>query len=118
MMNMAILAVGYSRPRSLSRLLASLTQAKYDGEKVALIISLDKGDNREVEKAAAEYVWPFGEKHVVIQPQRLGLRKHRPEYMLIETNFRDEIEAYLCGPYEAADEFSHHDILYRRKEDV
>ena len=45
----------------------------------------------------------------------LDLQKYRPEYMLIETNFRDEIEAYLCDRYEAVDEFSHHDILYRRK---
>lgn len=45
----------------------------------------------------------------------LDLQKYRPEYMLIETNFRDEIETYLSGQYEAVDEFSHHDILYRRK---
>lgn len=76
MMSIAIIAVGYNRPQCLSRLLASLTQAKYDGEEVTLIVSIDAGGSEEVENVAAEYVWPFGEKRLVIQPQRLGLRKH------------------------------------------
>ena len=76
MMSIAIIAIGYNRPQCLSRLLASLTQAKYDGEEVALIVSIDAGGNEAVENVAAEYVWPFGEKRTVIQPQRLGLRKH------------------------------------------
>jgi hypothetical protein len=75
-MDIALVVVGHNRPGSLSRLLASLRDAKYDGERVSLIISLDRADNREVERIASECEWPFGVKRVVIQPQRLGLRKH------------------------------------------
>jgi hypothetical protein len=75
-MTIPIIAVGYSRPRCLSRLLTSLLLAEYDGQEVVLIISIDKSGNDEVERVAAEFVWPFGEKRVVLQPQRLGLRKH------------------------------------------
>lgn len=75
-MSIALVVVGYNRPGSLSRLLTSLRGAEYDGDRVPLVVSLDRADNREVERIASECEWPFGEKRVVIQPQRLGLRKH------------------------------------------
>jgi FkbM family methyltransferase len=44
----------------------------------------------------------------------LDLDRYRPKYMLVETNFRDEIEEHLSAQgYEAIDTFSHHDVLYR-----
>lgn len=43
------------------------------------------------------------------------LEKYRPKYMLIETTFRDEVEACISDYYEVADEFSPLDILYRLK---
>jgi FkbM family methyltransferase len=46
----------------------------------------------------------------------LDLEKYRPKYMLIETDFREEIEEYLSvRGYEAVDMLSHHDVLYRGK---
>ena len=46
--------------------------------------------------------------------QGLDLNRYRPRYMLIETDFRDEIEEYLSDrDYEAIDTLSHHDVLYR-----
>ena len=76
MANPAIVVVGYNRPESLARLLRSLGQALYDGREVTLIISVNKADRPEVANVAAGYVWPLGEKRVVMQPQRLGLRQH------------------------------------------
>lgn len=44
----------------------------------------------------------------------LDLTKYRPTYILIEANYRDEIDNYLAAhAYTAIDELSHHDILYR-----
>lgn len=45
----------------------------------------------------------------------LDLNRHRPGHMLIEARYRDEIDAYLSGSYEAIAELSHHDVLYRAK---
>lgn len=72
----AIVAVGYNRPKSLKRLLDSLSKAVYDGESVPLVISIDKADNKDVERIAQEYRWPFGPKRTILQPTRLGLRRH------------------------------------------
>lgn len=47
--------------------------------------------------------------------QGLDFEKYRPQYMLIEANFRDGIEAYISRYYDIADEFSDLDILYRCK---
>jgi FkbM family methyltransferase len=44
----------------------------------------------------------------------LDLNKYRPQYVLVEARFRQEIEDYLSGyRYEAIDELSGHDVLYR-----
>ncbi len=43
----------------------------------------------------------------------LDFSRHRPEYMLIEARFRDEIEKFLDGRYVAVAEMSSRDILYR-----
>ena len=46
----------------------------------------------------------------------LDMNRYRPKYMLVETNFRDEIEEYLSiFGYEAIDTLSPHDVLYKRK---
>ena len=76
MSELAIVAVGYNRPRSLQRLLQSLHAAEYDGDKVPLIISIDHSGNKEVAAVAEAFEWRHGEKQVVVQQERLGLRKH------------------------------------------
>lgn len=72
----AIVAIGYNRKKSIERLLNSVSAANYEGDKVDLIISIDKSDNPEVETFAAEYEWEYGEKIVRTFTERQGLRKH------------------------------------------
>ena len=73
--DIAIVAVGYNRPRALKRLLDSLNQADYD-RKVRLYISIDGGGAAEVAKVAEEHPWDFGPKEVIRHQRNLGLREH------------------------------------------
>jgi hypothetical protein len=70
-----IIAIGFSRAQSLSRLLRSLNQAEYPHE-VDLIISLDGEAATDVIAVAREFEFEHGRHLVRIQPQRLGLRNH------------------------------------------
>ncbi len=72
----AIIVVAYNRAGSLRRLLQSLENAIYKRNDIPLIISIDKADNKEVHQVANEFVWNYGVKNVVMQEERLGLRKH------------------------------------------
>ena len=74
-LNIPIVVVGYNRAESLKRILGSLANGVYR-QKVSLIISLDKSDNKEVKSVAEEFDWNHGEKKVICYPQHLGLRKH------------------------------------------
>lgn len=72
-----IVVVAFNRPSSLKRLLSSLKAGKKISS-AKLIISIDnqEPDNLIVKEVAETYIWPFGEKEVIYQKQRLGLRKH------------------------------------------
>jgi hypothetical protein len=70
-----ILAIGFSRAYSLSRLLRSLNLAEYPHE-VELIISLDGEAAADVIELVRQFKFEHGSQIVKIQPQRLGLRKH------------------------------------------
>lgn len=73
----AIVVIAYNRKTALLRLLDSLSGAYYpEGLNVPLIISIDKSDSTEVEKAAESYVWKHGDKSVRIHEKNLGLRAH------------------------------------------
>jgi hypothetical protein len=73
----AVVAIGYNRPQSLQRLLASIGAAHYEYENITLIISLDKSDNCEEVLAVAEkFKWNYGEKVIRTFDERQGLRKH------------------------------------------
>lgn len=71
-----IVVIAYNRPKSLLRLLTSLSKANYDSEEVELIISIDKGNNQEVLDIANEFIWKYGTKNIFYQQENLGLRKH------------------------------------------
>lgn len=71
----AIVVVGFNRLNSILRLLNSLVNAKYE-EKVPLVISIDKSDNEELYHAVYDFDWPYGNKYVIIQPKRCGLKEH------------------------------------------
>lgn len=45
----------------------------------------------------------------------IDFERVRPEYALIETARREEVEALLSPVYVAIEELSHHDILYRHR---
>jgi hypothetical protein len=73
----AIVVVAFNRPESLKRILSSLAQARKI-ENARLIISIDNNepDNLPVLAIAKEFEWSFGEKEIIYQPSRLGLRNH------------------------------------------
>lgn len=72
----ALVVVGYNRPDSLRRILASLSRAEYDYEDIPLVISIDHSGNEEVVETAGKFEWTHGAKRVIYHPERLGLRKH------------------------------------------
>lgn len=73
----AIVIIAYNRPKSLLRLLDSLTNAYYpEGLSVPLIISVDKSDSSDVADIAKDYVWDHGDKEVREQEENLGLKRH------------------------------------------
>ena len=74
--DIAIVVVAYNRPRSLNRILNSLSTANYPDAEIPLLISIDHGDNQEVLDVANAYQWEYGEKIVIYQEENLGLRAH------------------------------------------
>ena len=75
MEKLAIVAIGYNRIACLLRLLRSLDDANYE-ESVPLIISLDNCGTNDLLDAVNAFEWHHGEKIVVHQKERLGLKKH------------------------------------------
>ena len=75
----AIAIVGYNRLESLKRVLKSVENADYEGEKVDLIIDLDNPGYDTLVEFSKQYEWKYGEKRVKSYPQRLGLRAHMIE---------------------------------------
>ncbi|WP_291967390.1 glycosyltransferase [Maribacter sp.] len=72
-----IVIIAFNRPDSLSRILNSISEAKYPNDNIDLIISIDKSDNNQnVLDVANSFKWKNGNKKVKYQPQNLGLRKH------------------------------------------
>lgn len=72
----AIVAIGYNRPKSMERLLKSLSNAEYFGDRVTLIISIDKSGNDDVYDVADKFDWIYGEKVIKTYEKRMGLRDH------------------------------------------
>ena len=75
-MNISIVAVAYYCVDSLKRLLNYLEYANYYGDKVDLIISVDKSDTDVVENFSDSYKWEHGSKIVDKHSLNLGLRNH------------------------------------------
>lgn len=72
----AIVVVGYNRLSSIKRLLGSLLDSKYPEKQVPLVISIDCSGDERLYQYVREFHWPFGEKYVNIQKERLGLKNH------------------------------------------
>ncbi len=72
-----IVVVAFDRPKSLRRVLKSLSEASYELQDIDLIISIDHAPhNQEVLEVANSFDWKFGEKIVKYAKTNLGLRKH------------------------------------------
>ncbi len=71
----AVVVVGFNRLLSITRLLKSLSSAYYD-EEVALVISIDKSDAQDVYLFVDNFQWKHGNKYVIIQEKRRGLKEH------------------------------------------
>jgi len=48
----------------------------------------------------------------------LDFSRHRPQFILVEARYRDEIEQYLAPYYELKEELSHHDLLFQCRENL
>lgn len=76
-MNTAIVVVAFNRLNSLERLLSSLKHADYPTANIPLIISIDRApNNQDVLECAENFVWKHGDKKVIYQEKKLGLRPH------------------------------------------
>ncbi len=76
MKKMGIIVIGYNRIDSILRLLSALENAKYEGDDVPLVISIDHGNNDQLIKVVSSFSWNHGPKYLEIQTENLGLRKH------------------------------------------
>jgi hypothetical protein len=72
----AVAVVTFNRPVSLRRVLESLRLADYGGATIDLIISVDFSGNEDCHDIATSFEWEFGNKVIVKQRTRLGLRNH------------------------------------------
>ena len=71
-----IIVVGYNRIKSIKRLLSSLLSASYFGDEVPLVISIDCSRDQKIYEYVHSFEWPYGDKIVNIQQERLGLKNH------------------------------------------
>jgi len=75
-MDPAVIISGYSRSNSLSRLLDSISNAKYPHKNIEIVISLDGGASKEVLAVAKRFKFSNGNVTVVTRDNNVGLRKH------------------------------------------
>ncbi len=71
----AIVVIGYNRVDCLRWLTASLLKAKYE-KSTPLVFSIDCSGCTEVYDFVNNFEWPYGDKYVRIQKERLGLKRH------------------------------------------
>lgn len=72
----AIIVVGYNRLNSVIRLLNSLLEANYTVKDIPLVISIDCSGDHDLYAYVRSFEWPYGDKYVNIENERLGLLKH------------------------------------------
>lgn len=77
MNNLGIVIIGYKNRKGIERLLKSLDEVDFEGQKnITLIISIDYSGDNSVEELAYAYEWKNGNKHVIAHKVNLGLQKH------------------------------------------
>lgn len=77
MQDPALVVLAYDRPDSLRRVLGSIADANFGSRtRVPLVISIDHGGGNEVLRVAESFEWRYGEKQVIVRPEKLGMREH------------------------------------------
>lgn len=72
----AIVVITYNRLVSLKRLINSLLDAEYSGDKIDLIVSMDCSEDESLRLYIESIKWPFGGITKIFHKKRLGLKKH------------------------------------------
>lgn len=72
----AIVVITYNRLVSLKRLINSLLDAEYSGDKIDLIVSMDCSEDESLRLYIESIKWPFGGITKIFHKERLGLKKH------------------------------------------
>ncbi len=78
-MTPAIVVIGYNRPKSIVRVLDSISRANYVFKDITLCICIDfeeSSENRQVLEIANSFCWKYGHKRVIHQAINLGLKAH------------------------------------------
>ena len=70
---LTIVIIAYNRPKALKQLLDSVNNAFYPDDSIKLIISIDKGNNKEVSELATSFNWQHGNKEIICHEKHLGL---------------------------------------------
>lgn len=87
----AIIAIGYNRLKSLSRMLHSVDGAYYEIDDVPLVISIDASGDQSIYDFVESFEWKHGTKYVSIQKERLGLKEHIFQCMSLSKYFKGVI---------------------------
>ncbi len=72
----AVVIPAYRRPEALRRLLGSVNEADYPDAGCTLIISLEGGADSEVAQVAEDFQFQHGDKELVRNSDKLGLKAH------------------------------------------
>lgn len=71
-----VVVLGFNRPLSLKRLLASLESIESVACKADLVVSIDGGGDSECALVASGVQWSHGRSEVVVHESRMGLKTH------------------------------------------
>ena len=71
-----IVIIAYNRLNALKQLLVAINNAIYPEGSIKLIISIDKGNNKDVCALATAFDWQHGSKEVICHEEHLGLIRH------------------------------------------
>jgi hypothetical protein len=74
--NLLITVIAYNRPKSLQRILNSISNGVYNSDVVDLAISIDYSGSKDCEYIANSFTWDNGNKRVILHEKNLGLRNH------------------------------------------
>lgn len=77
-MKCTIVVAAYNREEPFKRVLNCIKDADYGQySDIQLVISIDRANNHlKMKEIADNFFWKYGNKKVIVQPQRLGLREH------------------------------------------